>query len=184
MAIRKKEIILRTQKRKLKKNKEEKKIFSSFYFCDIITQLLIIIKDKEMKKTFLIFLTSFALLFLIFNNIQAQETRCDESNNGTTGIVPCNIVKISNGPFVCQCKIYHFFILIDNVYSFIIWKIATPLAVLMLTIGGVFILISAGNPNLANLGKKIVWVTIIGLALVFCAWVIVNFILTAMGYQW
>ena len=61
--------------------------------------------------------------------------------------------------------------------------IATPLAVIALTIGGIFMLISAGNPNLFNTGKKIVYAAIIGLVLVFCSWLIVNTILSIIGYQ-
>lgn len=136
-----------------------------------------------MKKTFLIFFTSFAFLFLIFNIIQAQQAEIicnpdvfiDESNGGENGLVPCGNVNC--------CKIDHIFILLNNIFNFIVRWIAIPLAILMITIGGVMILISAGNPNLANLGKNILRWAIIGLVLVFCSWVIINFILTALGYQ-
>ena len=89
------------------------------------------------------------------------------------GLVPCN------GP---DCTINDFFIMLARIFDFIVKFIATPLAILMLTIGGVMILISAGNPNLAGMGKKILWVSVIGLVLVFCSWLIVNFILGALGY--
>ena len=72
--------------------------------------------------------------------------------------------------------------MLNNIYNFIVKIIAAPLAVIALTIGGILMLISAGNPNLMGLGKKIFYAAIIGLALVFCSWVIINTILTILGY--
>jgi len=68
-----------------------------------------------------------------------------------------------------------------KIYNFIVKDIATPLAVLAITIGGILMLISAGNPNLLSLGKKIMYAAIIGLVLVWCSYLIINFILTTIG---
>lgn len=120
-----------------------------------------------MKKTFLLISLFFLILSLTPVLINAQ------------GLVPCG--KAANGSDACT--ISDFFIMLTRIFDFIVWYIATPLAVLMLTIGGVMILISAGNPNLAGLGKKILWVSVIGLVLVFGSWLIVSFILGALGYK-
>jgi len=134
-----------------------------------------------MKKKILILFISFSFLFLTLNHVDAVCNSdpdiglIDESIGGTNGLVPCGNVQC--------CRIGHFFIMLNNIYNFAIKWVATPLAVLMLTIGGIMILISAGNPNLASMGKKIIWWAIIGLVLVFCSWLIINFILTAMGYK-
>ena len=93
------------------------------------------------------------------------------------GLVPCG------NPGQEDCSIKYFFTMLALIFDFTVKWVATPLAILMLTIGGIMIMISAGNPNLAGTGKKILWVSIIGLALVFCSWLIVNFILcTTLGY--
>ncbi|MBI3337450.1 MAG: hypothetical protein HY005_02385 [Candidatus Staskawiczbacteria bacterium] len=118
-----------------------------------------------MKKLFLITLLILLLSPSIF--VFAQIGPPDS-------LVPCG------GP---DCTIEDFFLMLAKIYRFIVWMIATPLAVLMMTIGGIMILISAGNPNLAGMGKKMLWVSAIGLVLVFCSWLIVNFILTTLGYQ-
>lgn len=89
-------------------------------------------------------------------------------------LVPCS------GP---DCTIESFFELLARIFNFIVFYMATPLAILMLTIGGILLMISAGNPNMAGLGRKILWVAAIGLVLVFCSWLIINFILTTLGYQ-
>ncbi|MEK7540797.1 MAG: hypothetical protein AAB529_00945 [Patescibacteria group bacterium] len=114
--------------------------------------------------------TILLLLFLIFVFIPVLAS--------AQGLVPCG--KAADGSDACT--INDFFIMLARIFNFIVKFIAAPLAVLMLTIGGVIILISAGNPNLAGLGKKILWVSVIGLVLVFGSWLIISFILGALGY--
>jgi hypothetical protein len=71
-----------------------------------------------------------------------------------------------------------------KIYNFIVQDIATPLAIISLTVGGILMMMSAGNPNLMTLGKKIFYAAIIGLALVFGSWVIINTIaVTILGYS-
>ena len=130
-------------------------------------------KENKMKKIFRVFFVSLAFLFLGFSQILAAE--CGPNGDpSATGLVPCGIS--------CECTITNFFVMLTNIYDFIVWWIAAPLAILALTIGGIFILISAGNPNLQGTGKKIVYAAIIGLVLVFCSWIIIDFILKAVGY--
>ncbi|MEK7658806.1 MAG: pilin [Patescibacteria group bacterium] len=143
-----------------------------------------------MKKSFLLFFISFAILFLIFGifgkiSAYSDGTAETESWNDSycpstgdpkaTGLVPCGVS--------CTCTIENFFLMLARIYDFIVWYIATPLAVLALTIGGVIMMISAGNPNLFATGKKILYAAIIGLVLVFCSWLIIDFILAAIGYS-
>jgi type IV secretory pathway VirB2 component (pilin) len=90
------------------------------------------------------------------------------------GLVPCSGL---------DCTISSFFQLLLNIYNFIVWDIATPLAVIALTIGGIFMMISAGNPELMGKGKKTLYAAIIGLVLVFGSWLIINTILNILGYQ-
>jgi len=71
--------------------------------------------------------------------------------------------------------------MLGRIYTFIIEDIATPLAVVAVMIGGVLILISAGNANLLGIGKKVFWSAIIGMILAWCSWLIINTVLTAMG---
>ena len=91
-----------------------------------------------------------------------------------TGLVPCGIT--------CTCTIENFFLMLVRIFNFAIKFIVTPLAVLMLTIGGILILISAGNQGLFTLGKNTLYAAIIGLVLAFGSWLIIGFILNAIGY--
>ena len=100
------------------------------------------------------------------------------------GLVPtcgptCNESGVCTGS---PCGICDFFKMVVNIYNFIVTGIATPLAVIALIIGGICILVSAGNPNLSGTGKKIIYAALIGLALVFCSYLIINSVLAALGY--
>ncbi|MDP3882621.1 MAG: hypothetical protein Q8Q48_01030 [Candidatus Staskawiczbacteria bacterium] len=127
-----------------------------------------------MKK---ILSTGFILLFLFV--LLTPLTALGQEFNSSQGLVPCG--KADDGSDACQ--ISDFFIMLGLIYDFVIKFIAAPLAIIMLTIGAIILMISAGNPNLAGIGKKILWVSIIGLVLIFCSWIIVNFIMTTLGYR-
>jgi len=114
------------------------------------------------------FILAFILLFLIVVVLTPQFSYAEG------GLVPCD------GP---NCTLCSFFEMLANIYDFIVKNIATPLAILALTIGGILILISAGNPNLLSLGKGILYSAIIGLVLVWGSFLIINFTLHAIGYN-
>lgn len=87
-----------------------------------------------MKKNIL--LLSLLSILLIPISVSAQ-----------TGIVPCTD----------NCTLTDFITMIGNIYNFIVFSIATPLAVIAIIIGGVLIMTSAGDPNRMSVGKKVFW---------------------------
>jgi len=111
---------------------------------------------------------SIAVLFLLSSIFVPLLITAEE------GIVPCDGVDK-------KCDLGMLNTMAGKIYNFIVKDIATPLAVLAITIGGILMLISAGNPNLLSLGKKIMYAAIIGLVLVWCSYLIINFILTTIG---
>jgi len=123
-----------------------------------------------MKKV-LISISLFCLLSIFFVPVLASA-----AENPTPG----HLVQCGNTGQPA-CTIDDFLKMIGRVYNFIVWNIATPLAVLAVLIGGIMILISAGNTKLLSMGKSILYVALIGLALVFCAYLIINTILGAIG---
>jgi type IV secretory pathway VirB2 component (pilin) len=116
-----------------------------------------------MKKTFLI-IALFSLLSIIFIPF---------ISDAQNGLVPCN------GP---DCTINSFFQMLLNIYNFLTTMIATPLAIIALIVGGIFMMVSAGNPSTFGKGKEIITWAIIGLFLVWGSYIIINFILTTLGY--
>ena len=69
-----------------------------------------------------------------------------------------------------------------GIYSFIVDNIAAPLGTLAIAIGAILMMTSAGDPGRMATGKKVFWIAVIGLALALGTKVIINFILTAVGY--
>ena len=127
-----------------------------------------------MKKAPLyIFIVLFLVVLILPNLALATEYKPDQ------GLVPCG--KAADGSDACT--ICDFFVMLARIYDFLVKWIATPLAILAVTIGAVALMISAGNPNLAGTGKKILYAAIIGLVLVFLSWLIINTILSALGFQ-
>ncbi len=55
-----------------------------------------------------------------------------------------------------SCTLTDLLGLIPIIIDFIIYYIVTPAAILFLTIGGLVILVSGGNPELKNKGKEII----------------------------
>lgn len=140
-----------------------------------------------MKKIFLLVILSLSLVFLIMPKPALAIWKI-----GDPILPPCAMAPATNGtdangntipnPKYVPCGFLDFFALLNNVYSFIVLEIATPLAVIALIIGATFMLISAGNPNLMGKGKKILLTAIIGLVLVFASWLIINTILSLLGF--
>jgi hypothetical protein len=119
-----------------------------------------------MKKIFLAGIL-FCLLSIIFIPVFANAAivNCGNAADGSDACTICN-----------------FFETLVNIYNFLVTDIATPLAVIAIIIGAIFMMASAGNPNLMSKGKTILYSAIIGLVLVFGSYLIINFVLTTIGY--
>lgn len=80
-----------------------------------------------------------------------------------------------------DCQVNDFIVVAVRA-SEIILGIVGSLALLMFIYGGVIFLISAGNSEKVSQAKQIILGAIIGLAIVFTSWMIINFSMTALGY--
>jgi len=125
-----------------------------------------------MKK---LFLSASLLLLLTAVFIPVLATAAGNPTAGQA-FVPCG----NTGQ--AACTICDFFKMLMIIYNFIVWDIATPLAIIALAVGGILMMISAGNPNLMSKGKTIFWTAVIGLVLVFCSYLIIATILNIIGY--
>ncbi len=67
-----------------------------------------------------------------------------------------------------------------NVYECILC-IVGALILLMLVVGSVFLLVSAGNENLVTRGKQVIAAAVVGGIIVFASFLIVNFVVKAFG---
>jgi hypothetical protein len=90
------------------------------------------------------------------------------------GLVPC-------GGEGDPCTFCDLFILFNNIIKFLMFDIVPPVAVLMLVVGGIMYFFGGSNPELLSQAKGIIKSVAIGLAIIFCSWIIINTILAETG---
>mgnify|MGYP001615296277 CR=1 FL=1 len=94
------------------------------------------------------------------------------------GIVPCGTSTTR------PCTVCDFGILIINITNFLIKNIAIPLAGLMIIIGGITIMIGSASEERVKAGKKILTNAIIGVIIVFVAWLFVDTVIKVLTGGW
>jgi len=120
---------------------------------------------NKIQKLFLFILCGIIGLFPVF--VSAAPS-CN------TPLVPCG------GP-ANPCKLCHFFVLFTNIVNFVLFCIVPPLAALMIAIGGFYLIFSGENPENVKKGGGIIKATLIGLLIVFSAWLVVNLFFQLIG---
>ena len=91
------------------------------------------------------------------------------------GLVPCG------GTDEDPCQLCHLFVLLDTIVDFVLFKIILPLATLLLVIGGILFIFNAENPENVTKGKAILTSVVIGLIIIFAAWLIINSFVMLIG---
>ena len=114
-----------------------------------------------MKKLLIILLP--ALLLLNVGVVQAA------------GLVPCG------GSGEAACTFCDFFVLLNNVVKFLMIDLVPVVAVLMLVIGGVMFFFAGAKADILMRAKVTITSVVVGLIIIFAAWIIVNTILTKTG---
>jgi hypothetical protein len=146
-----------------------------------------------MKKIFLIALFSVIILFSLKSCIfAADQDWCSDLSHEqrSGGIVPCG--RSCDDPSTSEdettpCTICHFFIMLQRIVNFLLFDIVPVLAVLMIAIGG-FMYITAfanpageGSPAMVSKAKSLFSAIVIGLLIIYGAWVIINTFLMLIG---
>ena len=154
-----------------------------------------------MKKIFLIIFL-ITLLFPSFSLAYSVYQTEGGVNVIYKGIVPCGKPvnlggELSDGTLAegtgtcCEmpCTFCHLFVMLDGVMDFVLFKLVPLIAVLMLVIGGAMFIFGyfAGGgeeqPKLFSQGKKLITSVVIGLIIMFSAWLIVNLFFQFIGVQ-
>jgi hypothetical protein len=111
---------------------------------------------------------------------QNTTTECVPDPNYTAPVAGTGLIHCG-GKGQPSCTFCDFFVMFNNIVLFFLTKIIPPVAVLMVLIAGGMFLLGGGSPNLVNQGKKVLTSVVIGLVLVYGAWVITNTILMGIG---
>ncbi len=102
----------------------------------------------------------------------------DESGNCADN----NKYKDANGKEQpIQCQLCHAFIMTDKAVDYVVIKLVPLLAVLMLVIGGVMFYFGGVKPELLTRAKTLIKGVVIGLVLIYSAYMIVNIFLMVLG---
>lgn len=105
------------------------------------------------------------------------------------GFVPCG--RSCDDPNTdlneCEsCQLCHFFMMLDRIVDFVLFTLVPIVAVLMLVIGGIMYIGAVfeflpGGPELLGQAKRILTSVVLGLIVIFGAWLIINAFLTIIG---
>ncbi len=89
-------------------------------------------------------------------------------------LVPC-------GPDRAPCELCHIFILFNNIIQFVLICLVPPVAVAMLVIGGFVLMFAGGAPQLKSKAMSILKSAVIGLFIIYGAWLFINTFLAIIG---
>lgn len=79
------------------------------------------------------------------------------------------------------CQFCHFFVMIDGIFDFVLIYVVPPIAVLMLVVGGIMFYFAGSKPELVKQGTSLIKNVIIGLFLIYGAFMLVGTVLKIMG---
>lgn len=125
-----------------------------------------IMNFEKKIKTFFPLLVSFAVFGAFFTAISAVA----QTNLGE--IIPCE----GNA-----CGICDIFKLISNIVNFATFKLASPLAGIIIAYGGIMMIISGGNESKRAKGIDAISAAVWGILIAFGAWVIVNAVIGGLS---
>lgn len=94
-------------------------------------------------------------------------------------LVPCGSTAYPE-----PCSICHFGALAINLTNFLMYYVALPVTALLVAIGGIMLLIAGPSETLRSRGKDILKATIIGILIVFLAWLLVDTLIKILTNDW
>lgn len=97
-----------------------------------------------------------------------------ESCCPSEGLVPC-------GTTCCPCQLCDIFVMIDKILDFFFLSLIPPLAILLTVIAGAYFLLAGSNPAQMEKGKEVLKSVVIGLIIIYGAWLFISFFLTMIG---
>jgi len=123
-----------------------------------------------MRKTYKPLIYLFIFLVLMMPVVTLAQ-------GGWQGLVPCGT---DANPAPCGFK--DIMTLINKVINFVLFALALPIAAIMFAYAG-FLLINPAGGEQKTKAKNIFTSAVIGLVVAACAWLIINTILSILGYD-
>jgi len=105
----------------------------------------------------------------------SNECRFDVSAcSGIAGLVPCG--QLGN-----PCTLCDTFVLGQGILNIFLFPTVPIIAALLFAIGGFFLFTAAGSPQNLQRAKQIIIATVVGLLIIYGAWLFINLLLTTFG---
>lgn len=107
------------------------------------------------------------------------------AQSSTDGLVPCG--RLADNPLTSDiiesnpCTLCAMFYMLKNIINFVM-TLAIGIGVFILVIAGLLYALSAGDSRKIELAKSAATSTIIGISIIFIAWMAIAVILQGMGY--
>jgi len=111
---------------------------------------------------------SIIFIFLVASLLLSYEAL---AIHGDKGIVPCG--QGGDGGVTNKCQICHIPQLIKNIIEYVSFHLVPPVAALLFAAAGIILLTAGGNPKRMETAKDIFTKTVIGLLIVYTAWLII-----------
>ncbi|MDO8557863.1 MAG: hypothetical protein Q7S09_01570 [bacterium] len=104
---------------------------------------------------------------------------CNNPKGGWLPLVPCGRsdqcgMLDTDGSPCDECQFCDLFRLVQNILLFTVFELIPPIAIFFIALGGLLILLSAGNESRRSQGKAVLRTTIIGIIVIFTSWIIIN----------
>ena len=91
--------------------------------------------------------------------------------------------QVVNGVIEKPCDFNYLMQLVNNVIKFMLFTIATPLVALITVYAGFNMIANSTNTEKALKAKKIMINVVVGYVIALASWLIINTILTRLGYN-
>ena len=95
-------------------------------------------------------------------------------------IIPPECRLSAAGGNLGSCTLCHLGIVIINLTNLFMFMVALPSTALLVAIGGIMVLVAGPSQTRLQLGKKILWATIIGFLIVMLSWLAVDTIIKVL----
>ena len=144
-------------------------------------------KRQNILKLFLLSIAVIGAYVLVSHSVLAQSPSPSAPPPAPSGgLVPCDrMADDPSTPGIDEskpCNLCSTFYMVKSSINFVLADIAVPLGVLMLVICGLVYAFSSGNPQRISKAKIVLTNTIIGLVIIFTAWLAIAAILQMAGY--
>jgi hypothetical protein len=98
--------------------------------------------------------------------------------NASATLVPCGV-----GAGNANCTLCHLVLGFKNIYDYLLYVILLPGTILVVVIAGIMYMVSSGNKGLLERAKSALMYAITAMVLALLAWLIINTVLNALGYN-